>query len=276
MSATTPQVRLPEGDAGSSGVTLARVIRSEWTKLWSLRSTRWSLALACVFMLGLGPLAAALEMGRWNQMSVFEKLTINPVGKGVAGWNLAILAIGVLGVMTVSGEYATGSIRSTLMAVPKRLPVLWAKMLVYACVTFVLILVTAVIGYTISQAIFSQHGINVPLGHGSSLRVVIGAVLFVTVTGIFCAALGAIMRATAGAISTYVAVMFVLPPFMEIFPQSFQNAVDKWLPLNAGETVTKIGAQPNSFSAWGGFAVFCGYTAILVAVGAYMLNKRDA
>jgi ABC-2 type transport system permease protein len=276
MSATTPQVRIPDGDAGTGGVTLPRVIHSEWTKLWSLRSTRWSLALACVFMVGLGPLAAAIEMGRWNQLSFFERATIDPVGKGVAGWNLAILAIGVLGVMTMTGEYATGSIRSTLMAVPKRLPVLWAKILVYGAVSFVLILVTALIGYLISQAIFSQHHINVPLGQGSSVRVVFGAVLFVSVTGIFCLALGAILRATAGAIATYVAVMFVIPPFMEIFPQSFQNAVDKWLPLNAGEGITKIGTQPNMFSPWGGFALFCGYTLVLVVVGAYLLRRRDA
>jgi ABC-2 type transport system permease protein len=281
MSTTTPQAGIPHSDAGSAGVTLPRVVRSEWTKLWSLRSTRWSLALACIFMLGLGPLAAAIEMGRWNQLSFFERATIDPVAKGVAGWNLAILAIGVLGVMTITGEYATGSIRSTLMAVPKRLPVLWSKIIVYGCVTFVLILVTGLIGYTVSQAIFSAHSlgghpIDVPFGQDSSVRVVFGAVLFVTVTGIFCMALGAILRATAGAIATYVAVMFVIPPFMGIFPQSFQNAVDKWLPLNAGEGITKVGPQANMFSPWGGFAIFCGYTVILVAIGAYLLKKRDA
>ncbi len=276
MSTATTPLRLPHDDAGTTGVSLPRVIRSEWTKLWSLRSTRWSLALACVFMLGLGPLAAAIEMSRWNQMSFFERATIDPVGKGVAGWNLAILAIGVLGVMTITGEYATGSIRSTLMAVPKRLPVLWAKILVYFSVTFVLIAITAVLGYTISQAIYSQHHINVPLGQDSSTRVVLGAVLFVTVTGIFCMALGAILRVTAGAISTYVAVMFVLPPFMELLPQSFQNAIDKWLPLNAGEGITKDYTQPHMFAPWTGFAVFCGYTLILVALGAYLLKKRDA
>ncbi|HTW11539.1 MAG TPA: ABC transporter permease [Solirubrobacteraceae bacterium] len=257
-------------------VTLTNVLRSEWTKLWSLRSTRWSLLVACLAMAGLGPLIAALTMSRWNHMSLAQRLTIDPIDRGLGGWHIAQLAIGVLGVLVISGEYASGQIRSSLLAVPRRLPVLWAKLIVFSGVTFVLMLITAVISFYGSQAIFAEHHINQSLGSPHALRTLIGTVLFMTATGVFCAALGTILRATAGGISTFVGVLFVLPPFTEILPTGTYQAIHPYLPSNAGMAIAQ--AIPDSFtlSPWGGFALFCGYTAALVALAAYLLRRRDA
>ena len=113
-------------------VTQAHVIRSEWTKLWSLRSTRWSLLAAVVAQAALGILIAAVQMNRWTHLDPHDRATFDSIDAGVGGYHLAQLAIGVLGVMIISSEYSTGMIRSSFMAVPKRLPVLWAKIGVFS------------------------------------------------------------------------------------------------------------------------------------------------
>jgi ABC-type transport system involved in multi-copper enzyme maturation permease subunit len=260
----------------STEVTIARVARSEWTKLWSLRSTRWSLLVACIAMAGLGPLIAAVSMAHWNQLAPMQRLNFNPLERSLGGYRLAQLAIGVLGVMVISGEYSTGMIRSSLMAVPKRLPVLWAKLLVFSGVAFVLMLITSLISFFASQAIFTQHHVNQTLSSPHALRVFVGTVLFMSVTGVLCTALGTIIRSTAGSISAYVGLMFVLPGISDILPSSLSNSINPYLPSVAGTEVASTHAQAYTFSAWGGFALFCGYTVLAVAVAAYLLKRRDA
>ena len=257
-------------------VTLPRVIRSEWTKLWTLRSTRWSLLLAFVAQAGLGPLIALIEMARWSHLTLEDRLTINPIDHSLGGWHLAQLAIAILGVMTITGEYHTGMIRSSLMAAPKRLPVLWAKLLVFCCVTLVLMLIAAFIGFLGGQAIFTEHHVNVALSAPNALRCIFGAALFTTATGAMCIALGTIVRRTAGGIALFVGVFFVLPGLVEILPSTTANAIHPYLPSNAGGAVAQALADPYTFSAWGGFALFCGYTVAMIAIAAVLLKRRDA
>jgi ABC-2 type transport system permease protein len=276
MSATTaPTLPLRERHAGER-VTLPRVIHSEWTKLWSLRSTRWSLLLAFVAQAGLGPLIALITMSRWSHLSLIDRATINPIDRSLGGWHLAQLAIAVLGVMTISGEYATGMIRSSLMAAPKRLPVLWAKLLVFSAVTFVLMLIAAFIGFLGGQAIFTEHHVNVGLSAPHAFRALIGSALFTTATGGLCIALGTIVRRTAGGISLFVGVFFVLPGLVDALPSSTADAIHPYLPSNAGSTIAQALPDPLAFSPWGGFALFCGYTLAVVAIAAWLLLQRDA
>lgn len=272
MSATTAPVRQSLG----TRVTLPHVLHSEWTKLWSLRSTRWSLFVACLAMAGLGPLVAAITMGHWNQLAPGQRIGFNAIDRSLIGYHIAQLAVAVLGVMVITGEYTTGQIRSSLMAVPKRLPVLWAKLLVFAAVVFVLMLVTGLISFFASQAIFTQHHVNQTLSSPHALRVLVGTLLFVTVTGMLCTALGTIIRSTAGSISTYVGVMFVLPILTDILPQSTSNAINPYMPSTAGMGVAMAFPDAHTFSPWGGFALYCGYTAALIAIAAYLLMRRDA
>ena len=266
-------VSLPT-DAGR--VTLVRVLRSEWTKLWSLRSTRWSLAVAFVTMAGLGPVIALFEMSRWNQLSLSDRLLIDPIDKSLGGHYFAQLAIGVLGVLVISGEYGTGQIRSTLLAVPKRLPVLWAKILVFSAVTFVLMIIAAFIGFFAANAIFTQHHVNVGIGASHALRSIIGAALYVTATGILCTALGTIVRATAGGISSFVVILFVLPPVLFLLPSSLHDSINPYLPSVAGAAVATAVPDPHTFSPWGGFALYAGYVLLAVAIAAFLLKRRDA
>jgi ABC-2 type transport system permease protein len=169
MSATSATLETPvRATVTRQRVTQTRVIRSEWTKLWSLRSTRWTLLVAILGMAGLGPLIATIQMNRWNHMGPGDRLHFNPINTGLGGYHFAQLAIGVLGVLVLSGEYSTGQIRSTFMAVPKRLPVLWAKAGTFATVTFVLMLISGLVAFLASQSILTQHHVQTTLGHAAA------------------------------------------------------------------------------------------------------------
>jgi ABC-2 type transport system permease protein len=257
-------------------VTQARVFRSEWTKLWSLRSTRWTLLVAILGMAGLGPLIAAVQMNRWDHMSPDDRLSFNPINTGLGGYHFAQLAIGVLGVLVLTGEYSTGQIRSTFMAVPKRLPVLWAKAGTFAAVTFVLMLSSGLIAFLASQGILTQHHVQTTLGHAPALRAWIGSALYLAVLGVLALGLGAIVRNTAGGIALFAGLLFVVPGLAAILPTSTQNAINPYLPSNAGTTILAGTHEAHTFSAWGGFALFCGYAALVLLIAAILMRRRDA
>jgi len=273
---TLPVAATPIKRAFTGRVTQGHVLRSEWTKLWSLRSTRWSLLFAVISMAGLGVLIAAVTMSRWSHLSPGDRASFNSIDRSLGGYHLAQLAIGVLGVLVISGEYSTGMIRSSLMAVPRRLPVLWAKIAVFASVTFVLMLASALIAFFAAQAIFTEHHVNVTLGHPHALRTLVGTVLFMTATGVLCVALGTIIRSTAGAIATFAGLLFVLPGIIDILPSEIGNSINPYLPSSAGGAIAKAIPDPHTLSPWGGFALYCGYTIVLLAIAAYMLVRRDA
>jgi ABC-2 type transport system permease protein len=258
-------------------VTQANVLRSEWTKLWTLRSTRWSLAAAVIAMVLLAILVAVVQMNRWSHLSLHDRATYDSIDTGVGGYHLAQLAIGVLGVMIISGEYSTGMIRSTFMAVPRRLPVLWAKICVFSVVTFVLMLVSAFVAFFAVQAIVAQHHVQHSIGDPTALRAVIGTALFLTVLGILAIGIGAFVRNTAGGIAFFVFLLFVLPGITHILPSSVAESIEPYLPLNAGFAVATSRFDPGPhLSPWGGFALFCGYAALAVVIAAIGLVRRDA
>ena len=258
-------------------VTQSRVARSEWTKLWSLRSTRWSLLAAVASMIALGIIIAAVQMGRWGSLSLHDRLTFDSTDIGLGGYHLALLAIGVLGVVVMSGEYSTGMIRSSLMAVPKRLPVLWAKLGVFTGLTFVLTLASALVSFFAAQAITSSHHVNHTLGDPHALRAVIGTALFLTVLGGLGVGLGTLIRNTAGGIAALVGLLFVLPGITALLPSSTGDAISPYLPLDAGTAVlTSTFDNTHHLTPWAGFAVFCAYAAVIIIAGAVRLARSDA
>jgi ABC-2 type transport system permease protein len=263
-------------EASRSGVTFARVVHSEWTKLWSLRSTRWALLVSVVAMTALGIIISAVQMAHWTHMRPHDRATFDPVDVSLGGWHLAQLAIGVLGVLLISGEYSTGQIRSTFAAVPRRLPVLWAKAGVYAAITLVLMLVSSFAAFLISQPILHRHHVDTSLSSPNVLRAVVGAALFLTVTGLFGLSLGALVRNTAGGIATFAGLMFVLPGITAILPNSWGDSIDPYLPLSAGTDILAIHPDPQALAAWTGFLLFLGYAAVALIASAVLLLRRDA
>src|SRR5436190_21556893 len=155
---TTTVPRLPH----TGRVTQMRVFVSEWTKLRSVRSTRWSFLAAVVFTIGIAALACAVVSHHWPHMSLQERADFNPLDPNLAGVQIAQLALGVLGVLVITAEYSTGMIRASVTAVPKRLPVLWAKTFVFALVTLVLMVPAAIASFFIGQSILSSQHIQTP------------------------------------------------------------------------------------------------------------------
>ncbi len=256
-------------------VTQGRVIRSEWTKLRTVRSTSWSLLAATVLTVGFPILASAVISSHWGHRSSGERAHFNPIDPALVGSQIAQLAIGVLGVLVISAEYSTGMIRASFTAVPTRLPVLWAKAIVFAAVTFVLMLPAVLVAFFASQAILSRHHANLAFSDPHVARAVIGAALYLTVIAIFSLGLGAIIRNTAGGIAAFAAILFVIPPLMNVLPASWNDAASRYLPSNAGRAILSITPDSSSLSPWVGFAVFCGYAAATLAVAAILLVRRD-
>ncbi|MFL5963713.1 MAG: ABC transporter permease [Gaiellaceae bacterium] len=278
MSAVTT---LPLRTRNHTGrVTQLRVALSEWTKLRTVRSTRYSLLAAVAMTIGFAVIPALVNANRWNSMSLADKASFHPLETSLIGVTIAQLAIGVLGVLVISGEYSTGMIRSTFAAVPKRLPVLWAKAGVFGLVTFVLALPSTVIAFFAAQAILKGHSFN---GHDIALsfsdpgvaRAVVGGALYLTVAGLFGLGLGAILRSTAGGISAFAAMLFVLPPLMNVLPSSWNDAISPYLPSNAGAAIMQTGSPAHTLAPWTGLGLFAAYTAIVLAVAALQLRRRD-
>jgi ABC-type transport system involved in multi-copper enzyme maturation permease subunit len=271
VSAATPTVpRL----AARGRVTFPHVLRSEWTKLVSLRSTRWALAAAFALTSGVAAIACAVVSHHWPRASPSDRADFHPLEVNLAGVQLAQLAIGVLGVLAITGEYSTGMIRATMTAVPRRLPVLWGKAVVFAAVTFGLMLPAVLLAFLVGEAILAGRGIDIAFAHPGVPRVLFGAALYLTVVGLFGLGLGAIVRNTAGGIATFAGIMFVLPPLMNVLPSSWNAAASPYLPLQAGEAIMAL-TRGNQLAPWTGFGVLCTYAAAALALAAVLLVRRD-
>ena len=276
MSSTIAPIALPRLEERSR-VTQARVALSEWTKFVSLRSTRWSLGVGMLLTIALPIVFAAVTASHWAHMSAAERADRHPLDIALAGVNVAQLAIAVLGVLVISGEYSTGMIRSSLIAVPKRLPVLWAKIAVYAAVSFILTLPAVIIAFFASQAILSRHHIlQISFGDPGVARSVLGGALYVTLVGIFALGIGTILRNTAGGIAAFAGIFFVIPPLMNILPTSWNNAISQYLPSEAGRQLFSLHQAAHSLSPTAGGLLMLGYCALTVTVAAMLLVRRDA
>jgi len=258
-------------------VTQPRVVRSEWTKFITVRSTLWSLGVGILLTLLFPILFAAVTSAHWGTMSPHERADRHPMDIALAGVNVAQLAIAVLGVLVITAEYSTGMIRSTFLAVPKRLPVLWAKLGVFAVVSFALTLPAVIVSFYTSQAILNRHHIlQTSISSPGVLRVIVGSALYVMGVGVFALALGAIIRNTAGGISSFVGIFFVIPPLMNVLPLSWNNAISKWLPSEAGRQLFALTRDPSRFAQWPSGAIFLGYCVLAIAIAAVLLVRRDA
>ncbi len=258
-------------------VTQGRVLRSEWTKFRSLRSTIWTLLTAVVLTIGISAIISAVDASRYKGMSPADKATFNPVGTSLGGIMFTVIAFGVLGVLMISGEYGTGMIRSSLTVVPRRLPVLWGKLATFAGVSLGVSLITSLIDFFLGQALLNSHHIGVSITAPGALRSVIGSALYLTVAGTIGIALGALFRNTAAGIATFAGVFFVLPQLMDLLPSSVSNHVGPYLPGRAGSALWGGGFLGDHVLApWTGFAVLCGYAAVLIAAAAWRLRRADA
>ena len=271
-SVTTPRTASVDRGTGLR-VTQLRVVRSEWTKFRSLRSTLYTLLLGVVLMIGLGALFSAITASQPGGMEPGQ----SAISTSLTRTFIAQLAIGVLGVLLITGEYSTGMIRASLTVVPKRLPMLWAKLGVFAVVVFLTMLVASTTAFFVGQALLGGNGLNGSLSDPGALRSVVGAALYLTVAGMTALAIGALLRNTAAAVTTFVAVFFVIPPLTNLLPTSWTDQFAQCLPSNAGAVMLdgSFGVA-HPLDPWTGFAVMCSFAVVLIGAAAWRLRRVDA
>jgi ABC-2 type transport system permease protein len=253
--------------------TFAGALRSEFTKIRSVRSTYWTLLALMVVTVGFGALASWGVATHGHPDAGFD-----PTQQSLTGLYISQLIMGVLGVLVITAEYSTGMIRTTLSTMPYRGTVVAAKAVVFTVLAFATALITSFASFFLGQALMSSHHLSTTLSHPHVLRAVIGGALFLTVCGLLAFAIGLLLRHSAGAISTVVGLLFVVSILVNFLPQSWQNHVDKWVPAIAGGQIWAAVPRsgPQVFAPWTGFAVFCGYAAVALIAGLALFRKRDA
>ncbi|MEU1460073.1 ABC transporter permease [Streptomyces sp. NPDC005727] len=291
MSTLTATPGTPEtpGTPGSPGtapaaqgrpayrVTGRRVLSSEWAKLWSLRSTWITLGLGLLFLVAFGVIAAShyrsgLGSGRPAERDFADATAVS---LSLFGTNFAQLALGVLGVLVTAGEYSTGMIRSTMAAVPRRLPVLWSKAAVYGLVALVVATVGAFAAFLVGGRIVSGTPAAVSLGHTGVVRSLLGAGLYLGLVGVIGTALGALLRSVAGGISVLVAAFLLVPGLVSLLPSSWQGDINPCLPSHAGQSLFALTHDSTTLSPGAGLLVFLGWTVLALAGAAYRLLRSD-
>ncbi len=281
------------------GVTQLRTAVSEWIKFRSLRSTWWSIGVALLISVGLGILFSALRGNDIQNNGGFEP---DQTALTLRGFYLAQLAIGVLGVLFITGEYSTGMIRATLSAVPRRTPVWVAKIAVFATAVFTITLAAAFVAFLGGQAALSGyqfhgqvisgpngqtlifgggsfpglHHLGVPIDSPGSVRAIFAAAIFMTGVGLLGIGCGFIIRNTGGAIATLFGIVLVLPLLAQALPSSLQQHVTKYLPLLAGTAGMNTVGGTDQLSPWAGLGVFAIYVVAGLGIGLYVLKHRDA
>ena len=255
-------------------VTLARVLRSEWIKLRSLRSTALTLAAGVFLMVAIGWIFGWATDANWSELSPGEQVSFNPIDTTLAGYNLAQLAIGVLGVLLITGEYSTGMIRATFGAVPRRLPVLWAKAALYAGVTFTIMLAAAFAAFVGGQQLLGTHGTT--LSADGAVPAIVGVAGYLALMGVFSVALGFIIRSTAGGVATLFGLLLVLPTLGLLLPASWRDHILPFLPSNAGATMFSAHTASDALSATTSLLVLLGWVVAALAGAALVLAERDA
>ncbi|HYQ63917.1 ABC transporter permease subunit [Actinophytocola sp.] len=271
---STVTVDAPARSEVRSGLTFGGVLHSEWIKLRSVRSSGLTLLAAALMMIVTGLIFAAT----FGSDSDGANGVTDPTGVTLTGAMFAQLVVGVLGVLTVSSEYSTGMIRSTLTGVPSRLPVLAGKVAVVVGAVFPVMLATAFAVFLGGQALMSGNGHpSAAVGDPGVLAALVGSAATMSGVAVIGVALGSVLRNTAGAISTLVAVMFLVPGLGSlVLPASWRDDVLRFLPSNASDAFVSVAPGPNLLGAPAGAAVFAVWVVVPLVVAAVLLRRRDA
>ncbi len=276
----TPNLGPGAGTAGSRA-RFGGLLSSEWTKIRSVRSTFWTLILFVLITVGLSTLLTWLTETSWtsgrNAAARDATVRADPVSLILgAGIGLGQLTICVLGVLLISTEYSTGVIRASLLAVPRRLPMLAAKAVVFAALILVLSEIVVFASFFIGSSLLHSKVI-VSLSDPGVARAVVGSGLYLAVLGLLALAIGTLLRHTAGSIATVIGVVLVLPILAGLLPGSWGAHINAYLPEQAGTLITHAHQSSSDLlSPWQGFGILCAWTALLLIAAAWMLRRRDA
>jgi ABC-2 type transport system permease protein len=273
-------------------LTFGGVLRSEWIKLTTLRSTRWSFGLIVLLSLAIGMLmAASFTLGTDAQGNAIrpdaESGRMFAMLVCTIGLNFGQLIAAVLGVLVVSGEYSTGMIKSSLAAVPRRLPVLWAKAIVLFLTTTAVGLVTVLVVFLATAPLRGPKGLDATLADPEVLLALGGGALYLGLVSLFALGLGTLIRSSAGGIAAALGALLVLPVVFELLGMlaEWSREIIPYLVSNAGSVMFTIPQEAGAVvEGMGGATLSPGVATLVVlawalvslALGAVALRRRDA
>jgi ABC-2 type transport system permease protein len=278
---TAGRARPGTGPIPGLRTALAGTLRSEVTKIRSVRSTYWTLVLLVLASVAWSIANCAGEAARWSQLAAQDKAGFDPAQASILGLaSLGQLIIVVLGALTITSEYSTGIMRTSLTVMPRRGVLYSAKAAVFAAVSLVIAVPASFICFFIGQRLLASTHVAATLSQPDVLRAVLLSALYVVMCGLFAFGLGAILRSTAGAITAAYGFLFLLPQLAKALPSTWYADVVRWLPggdvINEITSTTPGQISTHLFSAWGEFVVFGAYTVVVLAVGAALFLRRDA
>lgn len=260
-----------------TATTLTDAVRSEWTKLRTLRSTVWTVLVTIALGVGFGALLSLAGARKYATLAPADRPGFDPAAVSLSGHVLAQLAIAVLGVLVITSEYATGMVGTSLTVVPRRGRVLAAKAIVSTTVALVVGEIIGFGSFFAGQAVLAgQHAPHTTLGEPHVLRAVVGAGLYLALVGLLGVAVGTLVRATAGALAIMVGVSLLVPVFIPALPDSWAHVVGRFWPTMAGERIMTARAATHVLTPWAGFGLLCATVAVVLAVALHVFRTRDA
>jgi ABC-2 type transport system permease protein len=256
-------------------VTQARVISAEWVKLRTQPSALWAGAAAIGLTAGFGILYAALIGARPPHGAAAA--AFDPTAISLSGIQLAQIAVGVLGAMLITSEYASGMIRSTLAAVPRRLPVLWGKATIALGAVFAISVPAVLVAFFAGQSVLAKAGLATTFSQPGVARAVLGGAAYLAIAAVLGLALGALLRNTAAAITALFGLLFGLQILAGLIPGQLGVTLEKFMPSTAGQAITSVHPDPaTALGPWTGLGLFTAYTLVVLALAARRMSRGDA
>jgi ABC-2 type transport system permease protein len=245
----------------------ADAARMEWIKLRSLRSTWWTLAATVA-----GAVAIAAAVGV-NTKDAAADLTNN----ALAGISLGLLLAGVLGVLAITGEYSSGTIRATLAAIPNRPLVLAAKAAVFGALALAAGELAAFAAFLAGAAALPATIPQPALGQPAVLRAVALSGAYLGLMGLIGLGLGAVLRHTPAAIAVLVGGVYVLAQLVAAFTRTMMAYLPIAIVANSLSVTRQMPYEGVRFlSPWAGLGMLCLYAAVAIGIGGWLLARRDA
>jgi ABC-2 type transport system permease protein len=254
---------------------LRATARSEWIKFRSVRSGSLVLvATALIVVMGAWLLGAS-SRGGYAALSPAGKAAFDPVYTVLQGIVLAQLFIGALGVITVTGEYASGLIRGTFLATPQRVQVLAMKALVFTVVVWACCTALSFAAFFLGQSVLSPAK-HVGIGDPGVLTAVFGGGLYLTLVGLLGMFIGVLVRYTPAALAALFGLLAVLPiVFIEI-PGKVTKNVGEYMPDAGEQAYTLVHSGAYTLGPWQGLGVLAAYVAVTALAAFALIRTRDA
>ena len=276
---TTSHAATPPG-AAQVRPTFAGVVRGEWIKLLSLRSTWWALTSTAALMT-LASVAYAMSLNAMAEDPGTAPGIEQMHGAEIvaSGFPFGMLSIAVLGALLITGEYATGVIRSSFAAVPSRIPVLAAKALTLVVLTTAVTLVSATLAYVVTMPQLSQYDLVPALDDPATWRVFGGTLYCLISAALFALGVGTLLRSTAASLTAALTVLLLLPGILNFIRLDWVETIVSYLPLPASSALLTAGAvEPHGtyLSAQASLIVMAAYAVVPLAAAAVVLRRRDA